>query len=616
MNKKSKERQKYNIFQNIGYAFGNIWRWDKFYYLAFIPQIPISVFLPLAIVYFPKVLIDLIEQKSDDMTILITIGIYCLILTGSGLVNLFCDARIKSTNSVFASGYYQGLIDLKDKTTDYENTENPKIDDMMGHAYDGSWEAERLPKNLNDLLINLFGMFTYASIIGTLNLFILFLIIISSTINYLTLIYVTKYTDKNRNKWKHLDRKNEYLYDISPQYERAKDIKLYNMRVWLLELTKLYQNLRMKWHIKIYNKNLMAGIVDGGLRFIRDGVSYVVLIYMLLNNKIDVGSFVFYFGAIAGFSGWLSSILNRFSSIVSDNIGINRLRAYYDVEDKFNHGKGISLPTKDETPYEIEFRNLTYAYPGSAKPAINNISFKINKGERLAVVGSNGAGKTTLVKLICGLYYPTSGSVMINGKDAKKYNIDDYYTQFAAVFQEINLASITISHFVTGDGEKIDKIKVQNALTLAGLDKLIGRLPDGIETHLMKGFHDDGIDLSGGERQKLMLARALYKNAPVIVLDEPTAALDPIAENELYTKYADLTKGKTSIYISHRLSSTRFCDRIIFIQDGKIAEYGSHSELMAKNGLYANMFNIQSHYYKENIDDIDNIEEGVFNGKI
>jgi ABC-type multidrug transport system fused ATPase/permease subunit len=611
--KKKKEKQKYNIFQNISYAFGNIWRWDKLYYLAFIPQIPISVILPLAIVYFPKVLIGLIEQKSDDIEILITIGVYCLILMGMGLVNLFCDARIKSTNSVFASGYYQGLIDLKDKTTDYENTENPKIDDMMGNAYDGSWDAERLPKDLNGLLVNLLGVFTYGSIIGSLNPIILLLLIISSIINYLTLTYVNRYTDKNRNKCKHLDRKNEYLYDISPEYERAKDIKLYNMRVWLLELTKLYQDLRMKWHKKIYNKNLMSGIVDGGLRFIRDGVSYAVLISMLLNNEIDVGSFVFYFGAIAGFSGWLSSILIGFSAIVSDNFWINRLRAYYDVEDKFNHGKGISMPTKDEIPYEIEFRNLTYTYPGAVKPVVDNFNFKINKGERLAVVGSNGAGKTTLVKLICGLYYPTSGSVMINGKDAKEYNIDDYYTQFAAVFQEINFASIPISHFVTGDGENIDKAKVQNVLKLAGLDKLVGGLPNGMDTHLMRGFRDGGIDLSGGERQKLMLARALYKNAPVIVLDEPTAALDPIAENELYMKYADLTKGKTSIYISHRLSSTRFCDRIIFIQDGKIAECGSHNELMQENGLYANMFNIQSHYYKDNIDDV---KGEVFNDEI
>jgi ABC-type multidrug transport system fused ATPase/permease subunit len=275
------------------------------------------------------------------------------------------------------------------------------------------------------------------------------------------------------------------------------------------------------------------------------------------------------------------------------------MRAYLELEDRFNHSEGIALPS--ETPCEIEFKNLNYIYPGAEKPAVDNINFKIKKGERLAIVGVNGAGKTTLVKLLCGLYYPTSGQVLLNGRDMREYNIDEYYTQFAAVFQEISLLPISISRFVSGNGENIDKDKVSKTLTLAGLDSVVDALPNGTKTTLMKAIYDDGIDLSGGEKQKLMLARALYKDAPVIVLDEPTAALDPIAENELYMKYADLTQNKTSIYISHRLSSTRFCDRIMFIQDGKIMESGNHNELMEKNGLYANMFNIQSHYYRDGV---------------
>jgi ABC-type multidrug transport system fused ATPase/permease subunit len=366
---------------------------------------------------------------------------------------------------------------------------------------------------------------------------------------------------------------------------------------WLIELTKLYQDLRMKWHKKIDNKNMTAGFIDGGLRFIRDGAAYAVLITMFLNDRIDLGSFVFYFGAIAGFSNWLSSIIGQFSSIATHSVNINRLRAFLEIENRFNHGEGIALPT--ETPYEIEFKDLSYTYPNAEKPAVDNISFKINKGEKIAIVGVNGAGKTTLVKLMCGLYYPTSGQVLLNGKDAKEYNIDEYYTQFSAVFQTINLMPIPILNYLSASFEQADKNKAHSAIKLAGLDNIIDKLPNGINTTLVKGIYDDGIDLSGGEKQKLMLARAIYKDAPILILDEPTAALDPIAENELYLKYAELTQGKTSVYISHRLSSTRFCDRIMFIQDGKIMECGSHSELMEKNGLYANMFNIQSHYYRE-----------------
>lgn len=600
--KAKKEKPKYNIFQNIKYALGNIWRWDKLYYLAFIPQIPVSVFLPLALVYFPKLLIELIERKAGDTEMLVTISVYCLVLMAAGIINLFCDTRISSTNYTF-SLRYQTLTTEKQVTMDYENTEDPKISDMQNHTYSGGMSGENITKELNGLLITLLGVFTYGSIIATLNPFILLLLIISSAVNYLTLVYVRTYTEKNKDKWTHTDRRNGYLYNISLQYEHAKDIKLYNMRSWLLKMTLYYQKSRMKWHNKVAGKNLFSGLVDGGLRFIRDGVAYAVLISMLLNDRIDVSSFIFYFGAIAGFSNWLSTVINRFNTIISQSIDINRLRAYLEAEDKFNHSEGVCLPNNDEIPYEIEFKDLTYYYRGSEKPAVDKLSFKINKGERLAVVGQNGAGKTTLVKLMCGLYYPYAGAVRLNGKDMKEYNIYDYYTQFSVIFQDIHLVSVSVAQFVAGSVERVDKDRARQALTLTGLDKVVDKFPNGIDTTLIKGVFDDGVDLSGGEKQKLMLARALYKNAPVIVLDEPTAALDPIAENDLYMKYAELTAGKTSVYISHRLSSTRFCDRIIFLQEGRIAESGSHSELMEKNGLYANMFNIQSSYYKEDVSD-------------
>ena len=593
-----KEKQKYNIFQNIRYAFANIWKVDKLYYLAFVPQIPISVFLPLAGVYFPKILIDLIERRAGDADMLMTIGGYCMILVAAGLISFFCDMKIMSTSYTF-SIHYQYQITDKSTRMDYENLENPKISDMLNHTYAGGMAAENIAKELNGLLITLLGIFTYGSIIGMLNPLILILLIVSSVINYLMLRYVRNYTEKNKDKWTPIDRKNGYLWGLSSDYSFAKDIKLYNMQSWLLEMTEHFRNLRMQWHNKVFNRRMLSEFVDGGLRFVRDGVAYAVLITMLLNNKIDVGSFVFYFGAIAGFSNWLSTVINRFNTIVNQNVDINRMRAYFDIEDRFNHGEGTMLPTENEIPYEIEFKDLTYNYIGSEKSAVDGVNLKINKGEKIAVVGVNGAGKTTLVKLMCGLYYPTSGAVLLNGKDVKDYNIDEYYTQFSAVFQDIGLLAIPISHFVAARIDNIDTDRVWQSLQLAGLDSVVKKLPNGLDTHLIKGVFEDGIDLSGGEKQKLMLARALYKNAPVIVLDEPTAALDPIAENELYMKYADLTAGKTSVYISHRLSSTRFCDRIVFIQDGKIAECGSHDELMKNNGLYANMFNIQSHYYKE-----------------
>lgn len=600
-NKEDKQNN-YTIFQNTAFALKNIWKSDKSYYLSFIPRIILNVFLPLALIYYPKLLIDLIMNKNSDTQILSVIAVYSLILVIAGIVQECVAAKFNSVRYTFAI-MYQDLCDIKFKSMDYENTENPKVLDMKTHTYSGSMAAENMAETINDFLINMLGIFTYGSIIILINPLILVLLIVSTAIKYFMMSYVRKWNDKNRDNWTHLDRRIAYLFNVSQDYDRAKDIRIYKMKSWLESLTQYYQNLRMGWSKKSWNKSMLSSFVDGLLRFIRDGVAYAVLIYMLLNNKVEVGTFVFYFGAIAGFSGWLSSIIGQYNSIASYSTDINRLRIFLEVEDKFNHSKGLPLPDKSQIPYSIEMKNISYIYPGNDTPVINNMSLTINAGEKLAIVGLNGAGKTTFVKLLCGLYYPTSGDIIINGKNAKSYNINEYYTQFAVVFQEINIIPVTIARFVSGSGENVDRDKVLKSLSLVGLDNAMRKLPNGIDTTLVKGIYDDGIDLSGGEKQKLVLARALYKDAPVIILDEPTAALDPIAESELYQKYSDITDGKTSIYISHRLASTRFCNRIIFMQNGHIAECGSHDELMKKNGLYANMFNIQGHYYKEDVDE-------------
>ena len=216
-------------------------------------------------------------------------------------------------------------------------------------------------------------------------------------------------------------------------------------------------------------------------------------------------------------------------------------------------------------------------------------------------MGVNGAGKTTLVKLLCGLYKPTKGEILVGGKRIEEYNIEEYYSLISAVFQEIKAVAFTVFEFVaSADLARKDARKdAVAAMKSAGIYEKVERLPNGMDTHLVKGVYDDGVDFSGGEMQKLVLARAIYKNGAILILDEPTAALDPIAENNLYLKYQELTKGKTSVYISHRFASTRFCDRIVLLEDGVIKESGSHKELMEKGGRYAYMFGVQSKYYKE-----------------
>ena len=247
----------------------------------------------------------------------------------------------------------------------------------------------------------------------------------------------------------------------------------------------------------------------------------------------------------------------------------------------------------------MKLEDVSFRYPGAAQDTLSHLNLTLRPGEKLAVVGLNGAGKSTLVKLMCGFLDPTEGRVLLDGKDIREYNRAEYYTLFSAVFQTFSLLAGTIAANVAQREENINMARVRECVERAGLKEKIESLKDGYETHLYRKVYEDAVLLSGGETQRLMLARALYKDAPFVVLDEPTAALDPIAESEMYQKYNEMTKGKSSVYISHRLASTRFCDRIILIADGGIQEEGTHEELLRKGGEYAKLYEVQSQYYKE-----------------
>lgn len=273
------------------------------------------------------------------------------------------------------------------------------------------------------------------------------------------------------------------------------------------------------------------------------------------------------------------------------------------MPDFSNRGAGAALPDYSENPLSIEFRDVEFTYPGAKEPAIRNFNLKIRPGEKLAVVGVNGAGKTTLVKLLCGLYAPQKGEVRINGVPSTAFNRDEYYTLFSSAFQDVNLLPITIGEDVsmTMDGA-FDRERVWRCLETAGLKERVERMKDGLDTHMGKELYPDAVELSGGEKQKLVFARALYRDAPILVLDEPTAALDPIAENRMYLQYHRVSEHKTSLFISHRLSSTKFCDRIILVGNGTILEMGTHEELLALNGKYSEMFRVQSQYYQDDFE--------------
>jgi ABC-type multidrug transport system fused ATPase/permease subunit len=404
-----------------------------------------------------------------------------------------------------------------------------------------------------------------------------------------------KWLHRNKDNWIPIDRKLNYIQNKSGSFEAAKDIRLYNMLPWFQKLFRLFLDERNIWRKKSERRGLLIDFAATGMGLARDGAVYAMLLWQAANRNISVADFVLYFALAAQYSNWLAGIASSYSQLQSTSLGLCDLRAFLDIENRFNRDKGFPLPGRAP---EIVLDNVSFKYPGSSAETIKNINLTIKPGEKIALVGLNGAGKTTLVKLLSGLYAPTDGAIFVAGREMSGYNIDDYYSMFSAVFQEIILMPVSIAKNVALCEEKhIDRGKLLEALKLAGIYGKVMSLPDKENTLLLKNIHETAVELSGGEKQKIALARAIYKNGIIMVLDEPTAALDPVAESMMYQSYNELIKNATSIFISHRLSSTRFCDRILLLEDGRIAEQGSHDQLMAEGGKYASLFSVQSRYY-------------------
>ncbi|MFR3250416.1 MAG: ABC transporter ATP-binding protein [Eisenbergiella sp.] len=348
------------------------------------------------------------------------------------------------------------------------------------------------------------------------------------------------------------------------------------------------------------------GILFGGdsvialIHFVQNLLIYGYLIVTALNGEMSASQFLLYLGVAGGIGAWMDGILNQFNELHKQNGSLSSIRECIEWKEPFLFEEGKPLK-KEQSACEIRLENVSFRYPEAKKDTISGMNLTIRPGEKLAIVGLNGAGKTTLVKLICGFLDPTEGRVLLNGQDIRQYNRRDYYELLSAVFQDFSILECSVAKNVSQNPVDIDREKVKRCLEQAGIWEKIESLPKGMDTPIGKSVYEDGVELSGGQTQRLVLARALYKEPQILVLDEPTAALDPLAENDIYQRYESMTRGKTSLFISHRLASTQFCDRILFLANGKIAEEGTHQELLELGKEYAKLFEVQSRYYREEV---------------
>lgn len=407
-----------------------------------------------------------------------------------------------------------------------------------------------------------------------------------------------KWLDGHKDDWTPVDKKIRYMNEQIIDIGNSKDIRIYGMGGWFRKAYGELKAERLLWFKKEYGRYYLQNILERLTYFIREGALYLYLIYRMTKG-MPLDSFLLYLGVAAGFSSWIKEIFSSIQELGINSDIVNDYRTFHE-EIKENESSNDMPLSKQHT---IELKGVSFCYPESDKPALKDINLVLKPGEKTALVGMNGAGKSTLVKLLCGLYTPTKGAIYMDGADIKTIPKEVYFKEFAVIFQEVFSFAFSVQDNVTCQTEeKVNKERFIDSLKRADLLQRIERLPGKFETAMGKELDEEGILFSGGEMQKLMLARALYKDAPVVILDEPTAALDPLAESGMYEKYNSFVEGKTSVFISHRLSSTRFCDRIILMKDGEIVEEGSHEDLMEKQGEYCTMFKVQAHYYIEQED--------------
>lgn len=444
------------------------------------------------------------------------------------------------------------------------------------------------------------GLLLYAGLIGSVHPAIVLLLLALSVLQFLSYRRAASYEVRRRDDLSAIKLSQRYFQKQSYDTAAGKDVRLYQLGGWIdgvyRQINKRYQ--KILFHIRsAYFANDLLTLT---LQLLRDGICYGFLIYRLAHGTMTVSGFVLALGAVSGFSSYFNEITSSLSKSVLCLEQIRWMRKFLDLPLPAGHMLPFRPEFTEEKPLEICFSHVSFSYPESEKKILDDVSFTLHAGEHTALVGINGAGKSTIVKLICGLYQPTEGQITVNGLSLTDLNPAQYYESIAAVFQEPFALSFFIAENVSCSTlEETDRTRCREALTRAGLWEKIAGLPQKEETYLGKDMTDDGVTLSGGEMQKLMMARALYKNCRLLLLDEPTAALDAISENEMYETYSTLLKNKTALFISHRLASTRFCDTILFLENGKIKERGTHDELLALGGSYAHMFEVQSQYYQE-----------------
>lgn len=587
------------MFQSLKFLWCYAWRVDKGYLICLVLYQISNSLTPILIMIFPKLIIDEFLGRNEfhrliQLVVFFTIGIFLTKLLSS------CFENTAFYKRCIILERFQTELEERLVKTDLENLEDPAFLDMKQNAEKFLYANGQGFSFVLDRAVNIIGkLFIFATIFSVLlamNARILAVFVLLVLINSIAQMHLKKRYAALEMQKNPKERRLSYLNDLLSDVTYAKEIRINGQHEFFI--AKLQSVLRELWHF--YRRQMhLLNCSQGVLHFVdllQRGIAYLYMIYAVSRHLITIGDFTLYISAVATFTDAMNDVLDSMNDVRQYSIYFDAVESYLNLPIKI-HTEADATVSFPEVIESIEFRDVSFAYKGKSTWALHKVNARFSGKEKVAIVGENGAGKSTFIKLLCRLYEPVSGEILINGINIKKFSYQEYKEKISAIFQDYQLFSFNIAENI-GLQEEIEDERVFKALNQLGLTRRIATLKQGVHTAVHRDFDSEGFEPSGGQGQKLAIARALYKDAPIIVLDEPTAALDPRAENEIYKTFSTLVKGKLAIYISHRLSSTRFCDTILVLKQGELVECGTHEELLATKGLYAELYAMQAKYYK------------------
>lgn len=596
------KRETVLTYRNVFYLYKLAVKYDKKYLLYVILQFMFSVIDPFIFIVFPKLILDEILEKGSYSQVILYVCIMfvMLFITKNGLLVVKQKGEVEGEYLMIQLRKICNRINM---TTPYQNLQDPEYLDVRERACQIIWNSTYF----NSLAFSFANQM--AGIVQTIVICILIsvvdwkIIVLSGILFLINTMFQIKNQKKNHvvdQEMAEVRRKWNYLDSLASDFNFAKIIRLEFLNDWLTEKSKSNRDEFYEKQAHMLHNDRKVAVVGTILSSIQELVIYSFLISKVIFSNMQISSFSMYLVAVNQFTTSLNEILTNTKLMYHYALYMEDFKNFINEQSDTKDSSGLCFPQKSNEGCTIEFRDVSFRYPNTENWVLRHINLTIQAGERIMLVGDNGAGKTTLIKLLMRLYEPVEGVILLNGIDVRKYDNAQYQKQIATVFQDYKLFSFKIGeNIIMNSWNLVDSERLKLTLDKSELLNVLDKLHAGLDTYMGKKFEEGGIELSGGEKQKLTIARAIYKESSILILDEPTANLSPIAEYNIYKQYNQMAEDKTTMFVSHRLSSSQLCDKVALLQNGTIAEYGSHKELLERRGLYEKMFRLQSQYYDD-----------------